>query len=380
MLRGVRSFERLAWVMTVVALPACFNPPSDGIDTGFDSVAASTSSTTDSPTTDPASTGTTSGPGGTSTTSGETTVAVDDSTSGPETTAGPTECGDGMVSGDEVCDDAGESARCDADCTAVECGDGLANVTAGEACDDAGESATCDADCTAVECGDGTANAAAGEGCDDAGETAACDADCTLVECGDSTINGSAGEQCDDGNGIPGDGCNQCLVSVACSAGASLLVQNAAGTMVVCDDPTNTVCEQNAETLCPASWGLCTREQHINRNTGFDFAVNGSVVVVGEIHCRSGGGAGHYTIGPYDGITNLNQDPPLNCGYGSSRLSCETMFGCNETSVSALCCAPTPTCGNGAIDAPEEQCDDGNASEVDACLNSCGLRIPANCF
>ena len=39
-----------------------------------------------------------------------------------------TTCGDGMVEGNEACDDRGESATCDADCTAVECGDSTRNI------------------------------------------------------------------------------------------------------------------------------------------------------------------------------------------------------------------------------------------------------------
>ncbi|RJO67560.1 MAG: hypothetical protein C4523_08920 [Myxococcales bacterium] len=47
-------------------------------------------------------------------------------------------CGDGDVDIDEECDDAGESATCDADCTTPLCGDGTINPTAGEVCDDTG--------------------------------------------------------------------------------------------------------------------------------------------------------------------------------------------------------------------------------------------------
>ena len=47
-----------------------------------------------------------------------------------------------------------------------------------------------------------------GEECDDGGESATCDTDCTFVECGDGTVNATAGEECDDGNGYPGDGCD----------------------------------------------------------------------------------------------------------------------------------------------------------------------------
>src|SRR5690606_19667545 len=62
-----------------------------------------------------------------------------------ETVAAP-ECGNGVVEGNEVCDTAGQSQSCDADCTAPVCGDGVTNTAAGETCDTAGQSATCDAD------------------------------------------------------------------------------------------------------------------------------------------------------------------------------------------------------------------------------------------
>ncbi|MBW2524780.1 MAG: lamin tail domain-containing protein, partial [Deltaproteobacteria bacterium] len=64
------------------------------------------------------------------------------------------QCGNGWVEGTEDCDGdgagvPGETAQCDSDCSFVECGDDLQNVTAGEQCDDAnpdsfdGCSATC---------------------------------------------------------------------------------------------------------------------------------------------------------------------------------------------------------------------------------------------
>ncbi len=85
------------------------------------------------------------------------------------------------------------------------CGDAI--VSGGEECDDGGESASCDVDCTLPECGDATFNASAGELCDSGGQSATCDADCTLPVCGDGIVNTAAGEQCDDGNTIDGDGC-----------------------------------------------------------------------------------------------------------------------------------------------------------------------------
>ncbi|NVB38299.1 hypothetical protein G6O69_10690 [Pseudenhygromyxa sp. WMMC2535] len=51
-------------------------------------------------------------------------------------------------------------------------------------------------------------------------------------------------------------------------------------------------------------------------------------------------------------------------------------MGCNERHAQALCCAPSPTCGNGVVDSPDEQCDDGNDDDGDACLSSCSWREP----
>lgn len=61
-------------------------------------------------------------------------------------------CGDGIVSVPEACDDGGESATCDADCSPVLCGDGVRNATAGEGCDDGNtaDGDTCSATCSPV--------------------------------------------------------------------------------------------------------------------------------------------------------------------------------------------------------------------------------------
>jgi cysteine-rich repeat protein len=116
-------------------------------------------------------------------------------------------CGDGTLdmSAGEQCDDGGDSAACDRDCTPALCGDGLFNPRAGEQCDDGGDSGTCDRDCTAMLCGDGYVNAVAGETCENM--SASCDYDCTMAVCGDGTLNTLAGEACDDGNAEDTDAC-----------------------------------------------------------------------------------------------------------------------------------------------------------------------------
>ena len=122
-------------------------------------------------------------------------------------------CGDGTIDIGEECDDGGESALCDTDCTYRFCGDGTLNVTAGEECDAPGETAQCDSDCTYASCGDGTLNSTSGEECDDGNNNPGdgCSATC-LIEtepepyCGDGNLD--PGEECDDNNNIPGDGCD----------------------------------------------------------------------------------------------------------------------------------------------------------------------------
>lgn len=158
-------------------------------------------------------------------------------------------CGDGIVwSGVEACDGAGETETCNADCTGAVCGDGQINATAGETCDDGntdggdgcdvfcvvecgngrldgdeecddgGESATCDRNCTMATCGDGTRNPTAGESCDlgsKNGPDAWCLDNCQRPVCGDGLVNGD--DECDDGNLDDGDGCSAECVTEGCS-------------------------------------------------------------------------------------------------------------------------------------------------------------------
>ena len=88
-------------------------------------------------------------------------------------------CGDGIVNGDEFCDDGNDinDDGCRNDCTA--CGDGVVND--GETCDDGNtdDLDACGNDCLPNICGDGVVNN--GEVCDDGNDidTDACRNDCT---------------------------------------------------------------------------------------------------------------------------------------------------------------------------------------------------------
>ncbi len=59
-------------------------------------------------------------------------------------------------------------------------------------------------------CGNGVLND--GETCDEYGDSALCNDDCTPSTCGDGQVNEVAGESCDDANVIDGDGCSGACV------------------------------------------------------------------------------------------------------------------------------------------------------------------------
>jgi cysteine-rich repeat protein len=123
------------------------------------------------------------------------------------------DCGNGVVDAGEDCDPGTpntSTATCDADCSAVQCGDGFWNLAAGEKCDDSGTaSAFCNGDCTLTKCGDGQQNFQAGEECDDGNVVNGdgCSATCKLEKCGDGVLIAGV-EGCDDGNRVSGDGCD----------------------------------------------------------------------------------------------------------------------------------------------------------------------------
>jgi len=130
-------------------------------------------------------------------------------------------CGDGVVQAGEDCDDgnADDTDDCLATCVAASCGDGA--IQAGvETCDDGNEVGTdaCTASCQEAICGDGVAWEGMEE-CDAAGESAECDADCSAADCGDMVVNAAAGEACDDGNADNTDDCIDTCQAAACGDG-----------------------------------------------------------------------------------------------------------------------------------------------------------------
>jgi len=158
-------------------------------------------------------------------------------------------CGDGVLDGQEICDDGNTASGdgCNATCSSDEtCGNGVIDDGVEETCDDGnllgGDG--CSADCKSDEsCGNGVIDLAKGETCDDGNlqggdgcsancqsneacgngitdvteecddglaGSASCDVNCTVATCGDGTVNALRGEQCEDGNTSSSDACINC--------------------------------------------------------------------------------------------------------------------------------------------------------------------------
>lgn len=142
-------------------------------------------------------------------------------------------CGDGIVAGDEVCDDGEDGGKygfCKADCSGLDerCGDAEVQESEGEVCDEGMNFTSYDFDGTnegcapgcmlPARCGDEVVDIAFGEQCDDGNDEDGdgCESNCTFrTQCGDGTVDKADGETCDDGNRDNGDGCSQfCTVEV----------------------------------------------------------------------------------------------------------------------------------------------------------------------
>ncbi len=146
---------------------------------------------------------------------------TEDPTTEDPTTGEPAVCGDGVVEGDEACDDGNdiETDECLSTCELASCGDG--NIQEGvEDCDDGNDddSDECPSSCLAASCGDGFVWEGMEE-CDAGGEAADCDDDCTVVECGDGNVNEEAGEACDDMNDDNSDECIDTCEAASCGDG-----------------------------------------------------------------------------------------------------------------------------------------------------------------
>ena len=359
-------------------------------------------------------------------------------------------CGNGTVSGTEICDDGNvvSGDGCSATCTIESgykcltgpaagpctsggpgsvipvCGNGI--VQAGEACDDGnttagdGCSATCVVEsgysCSPTTVGSGpsicTLNPVCGNGtvsgteiCDD-GNTASgdgCSATCT-IESGYKCLNGpaagpctsggpgsvvpvcgngivQAGEVCDDGNVVSGDGCSptctiesgyKCLNGPAagpCTSGGPGSVVPVCGNGIV---QAGEICDDGNVVSGDGCSATCTIE------SGYK-CLNGPAAGP----CTSGGPGSVIPVCG-NGLVQAGEacdDGNTTAGDGCS-ASCvvESGYTCTPTTVGSgpSICTANPVCGNGTVQGTEI-CDDGNTANGDGCSSACALEPPYVC-
>ncbi len=254
-------------------------------------------------------------------------------------------CGDGIVVGDEFCDDGANnsntvSGACKTDCTTRNfCGDGVRQLP-GEACDN-GVNADlyktsgtnlCAPGCKLpASCGDGVLQAGQGEQCDKGAQNndgaygaSECKTNCKLGGyCGDGQTQATEGETCDLGaNNGKTYGPNSCGYN--CKPGRRCGDGILNDPSEKCDDGVN----------------------------------NGSITS----HCSTS-----CAVIPYcgDGETKA----PEQCDYGQFATDPPEYGGCSTM------CTLGPSCGDGATD-PEEECDQGannNNATYGGCTLACTL-------
>jgi fibro-slime domain-containing protein len=285
-------------------------------------------------------------------------------------------CGDGIVAGNEVCDDGindGRYGGCMPGCLqrGPYCGDKVTENPP-EQCDDGsnvstygGASRVCGPGCVfAPYCGDGIASN--GEQCDEGTSNGSgyghCTAACKLgPRCGDSIVQSASGEQCDDGvnNGSTGD---KCTATCTLKCGDGIVEAPEA-----CD---------NGAAQNTGGYGGCDSDCTLGPRCG-DGIKNATE------QCDDGKNDGSYgtcnsncTLAGYCG-DGILQDPPETCDLGTADSA--TAYGPNKCTNR---CTPAPYCGDKHVDGQfGETCDDGvNSGKAGSCTTDCKSFVPlASC-
>ena len=172
-----------------------------------------------------------------------------------ETKVAAAVCGDGDLTGEEVCDDGNDSDEdaCTNACTPATCGDGISrtDITAGEEgyeeCDDGDDenNDSCTPICVAAVCGDGilridlVPGQEGYEACDDGNDNQddECTSLCQPPVCGDGFTQLGLEETCDDGNEANDDACTNSCLDAFCGDGiARIDLEEGEEGFEYCDD------------------------------------------------------------------------------------------------------------------------------------------------
>lgn len=284
------------------------------------------------------------------------------------TTSCTTDIVTGPYCGDGLCANGETKTSCPADCTG--CGNG--KIESGEQCDNGtgntnqpcptpayhnppNACSTCTLTCTldtvvGPYCGDGACNN---------GETkTTCPADCS--GCGNGLLEGS--EQCDDG---------ALNTDTACATPA---YHNPPNTCSTC---TNS-CTVKIVTGPFCGDGLCNNSE-TKTSCPEDCSGCGNGIVEGTEQCDNGGANTNTSC------TVAYHNPPLTCSNCTTSCTLNIVTGaycgdgaCNNSETKNTCPADCGGCGNGVIETGE-QCDDGNANTNTVCTVTTYNNPPDTC-
>ena len=337
-------------------------------------------------------------------------------------------CGDEVLQEGEECDDGAANSdtlsnACRSTCELPSCGDGVVDL--GETCDARTATVACDADCTVPVCGDGVANTAAGEACDNGGSNSdtvanACRSDCASASCGDGVAD--TGEACDDGNAANTDACTTVCRAAACGDGNIQTINNE-----TCEPPNTGTCASNCNAttagggsnsrsrstkgIIDLTAGNEEEEEMEQKEPPPEGCGNRILQTEKKEECdegnRNGEGPCSYyckllycgdgeispeiyeeceppSVSVKNGIPQFEEPvcglnacsiPQINATTGRVIGGCKRLFlspceGEGEI-VPAGVEEVVTVCGNGLLEVPQEECDDGNGESNDGCSSTC---------
>ena len=273
-------------------------------------------------------------------------------------------CGNGIIGGEEQCDDGNiaDEDGCSSACA----------IEDGWKCEEAGQPCTKDDAPQDAECGDGIISGE--EQCDDGNteDEDGCSSSCTVedgwkceeagqpctkddapqdVVCGDGIIGGE--EQCDDGNTADEDGC-----SSVCAVEDGWKCEEAGKPCTKLEEPQKPVCGDGS---------ISGEEQCDDGNASDGDGCSAKCVIEDGWACTTAGKACTAVCG--DGKilgTEKCDDGNAKDGDGcSAKCAIETGWAC--TTAGKAC---TAICGDGKI-VGKEACDDGNTKNDDGCSAKC---------
>jgi len=316
-------------------------------------------------------------------------------------------CGDGKINqlftpggapGPEQCDDGNilDNDGCSSKCQFERCGDGTRNNVT-ELCDTAGNSQTCNADCTPPSCGDGKLNpsftplgAAGPEQCDDGGtaDNDGCSSKCQFERCGNNIVD--PGEQC-DGSPVGGFDCFKCHL-VKCG---DAILDTTFGEQ--CDDGNNSGaddCVSNLQDPTTCKIATCgDGVRNTNREECDHGALNGTALDSCSATCHNvtcGNGIIEQGETCDDGPPAANNGPNKSCNASCHRNTCgdnDRLTGIEQCDLGLTDVAgcdsdcTLPVCGDHHLNtAAGEVCDDGNlnGTMLDNCDLFCHFKACGN--